>query len=105
MARSRTYCRARSWGEDRKLDDSKDAGPPPMNRVNMSNRMNPPGIPMLYVAEDSETALDETVNGFSYYLIASLQVTRDLLIVDLADLPPIPSIFGADELHGRSRLQ
>jgi hypothetical protein len=58
--------------------------------------MSPAGIVMTYVSEDKLTALHETADAVGTYAIGKFRVRRDIRILDLAALPPVPSLF--DEL-------
>ena len=68
-----------------------DFGPPPLHLALQSNRMNPPGIPMLYLASTAKTALRETCVKES--LVGKWRPMRPLRILDLRRLPDIPGIF------------
>jgi hypothetical protein len=69
-------------------------GAPPPNAALQSNRMSPPGVVMTYLAEDERTALRETADrGRHRYAIGKFMVTRDVLVLDLTMVPPVPSIF------------
>ena len=74
-----------------------EIGPPPIERAKQSNRMSPAGIPMFYGAFDRATAVAETVELPRHAgLVASIgtfQPARNLLVLDLADLPGVPSVF------------
>lgn len=78
-----------------------ELGAPPLDRVR-AGRMNPAGIPYLYVALDEATALAETVSSPPIEaVIATFRATRVLTVIDLTDLPPLPSVF--DELQRGDR--
>jgi hypothetical protein len=55
--------------------------------------MSPAGIVMTYVSEDAPTALHETANEVGTYAIGTFRTRRDIRILDLAELPPVPSLF------------
>ena len=55
--------------------------------------MSPAGIVMTYVSEDAATALAETADKPGTYAVGQFRALRDITILDLADLPPIPSLF------------
>lgn len=84
---------------------STDFGPPPREAAIQSNRMNPPGIPMLYVSTDPGTALAETFDGIGDYVGATLRLLRPLRILDLTSIPPVPSIFLAEPSRLRWQIQ
>jgi hypothetical protein len=50
-------------------------------------------VAVLYVSEDAETALAETVDQEGTYVVGEFVTERDALILDLAELPETPSIF------------
>ncbi len=70
-----------------------DLGPPP--DAKQSNRMSPAGVVMFYASDTAETALRETASsrGPGTYAVATFVATRPLVVLNLAQLPPIPSIF------------
>jgi len=68
-------------------------GPPPVEHAIQTNRMSPPGVVMMYAADDKETALAETANHAGSYAIGEFSTERDALILDLTCLPPVPGIF------------
>jgi len=55
--------------------------------------MSPAGIVMTYVSEDAPTALHETANEVGTYAIGTFRTRRDIRILDLVELPPVPSLF------------
>lgn len=79
------------------LKTAVELGPPPQGKAIMANRMSPPGIVMFYVSEEAETALRETAKegqkGRERYVTGEFRTLRDVKILDLAEIPPIPSIF------------
>ncbi len=89
--------RARFQKPDEVLSSTADLGPPPQDKATMANRMNPPGIVMFYVCDDAETALREVakdpVKDAGRYVIGEFRVKRDAKILDLAEIPSVPSIF------------
>lgn len=68
-------------------------GSPPAERAIQTNRMSPPGIVMTYLADDAETALAETANAPGTFALGEFVTERDALILDLTQLPPVPSVF------------
>jgi RES domain-containing protein len=79
--------------------EATDFGPPPRERATQSNRMNPPGIPMLYLASSAVTALRET--RIPAAMVGRWVATRPLRILDLRKLPDVPGIFSAAERDER----
>jgi len=84
-------------------------GPPPLSNAIQTNRMSPPGVVMMYASEDRDTALAETANGPGTFALGEFAIERDLLILDLTRLPPIPTPFAelpdAFEYDPRPRLR
>lgn len=79
------------------FDTASAIGPPPAEFANQSNRMSPAGIPMFYGAFDVDTARVETLDPEAHVgqtlSIGVFRPMRDLKVLDLADLPDIPSVF------------
>ncbi|MFY7064668.1 HEPN-associated N-terminal domain-containing protein [Nocardiopsis changdeensis] len=71
-------------------------GPPPPELAS-ANRMSPAGIPMFYGSDDPETVVAEIgAHGASRFaVIGAFETTRALRMINLADLPPVPSVFDA----------
>lgn len=85
-------------------NDAGNLGAPPSNLAR-AGRMNPAGISYLYLALDKQTALAEVLGGPPCKaVIASFEASRDLRILDLSDLPPLPSIFDGNQRWERERL-
>lgn len=80
-----------------------DFGPPPVQFALQSNRMNPPGIPMLYLASSARTALVETRANEAK--VGQWQVLRPLRILDLRRLPGVPGFFSDTERGYRLALR
>lgn len=80
-----------------------EIGTPPAQFATQSNRMSPAGIPMFYGAFDVETARLETFDPEHHagqiLSIGTFRPTRNLRVLDLADLPDIPSVFEEDGHH------
>lgn len=85
-----------------KRGQASDFGPPPPEYALQSNRMNPPGIPMLYLASTAKTALKETRVEVSR--VGKWVTARPLRILDLRHLPQIRGLFSGMERHDRLAL-
>ncbi|WP_321815176.1 MULTISPECIES: HEPN-associated N-terminal domain-containing protein [unclassified Paraburkholderia] len=83
--------RARTDLKKGKRFGATDFGPPPVEYALQSNRMNPAGIPMLYLASTIATALKETRAVKAK--VGRWRTSRPLRVLDLRTLPPVPSIF------------
>jgi hypothetical protein len=85
-----------------------DFGPPPAEFALQSNRMNPPGIVMMYTAGAAETAKRETKPKATTVRIGLWQSLRDARILDLRHMPEVPGIFSPasrDEILGMRFLR
>ena len=78
-------------------ESDRELGPPPVELATQPNRMSPGGVPMFYASEDLDTALIETFapsrRSGKAVTAACFASFRDLRILDLYDLPPIPGYF------------
>ncbi|MCR6480850.1 RES domain-containing protein [Variovorax sp. ZS18.2.2] len=81
--------------------DANNLGAPPES-VARSGRMNPTGIPYLYLAFELDTALAEMgpLEANEVIPVAIFRSEAPLRIVDFTDIPPIPSLF--DPEHSAS---
>lgn len=84
--------RARSNKSDSPWTKPQDLGPPPPEKARQS-RMSPAGISMLYVSDKPQTALAEIRTDCGEVSVGCFRVTRSALILDLSNIPPIPSLF------------
>ena len=91
--------------KDERPASGKTLGTPPIEHARNSNRMSPNGIPMFYGAFDEDTAVEETIapgwNAGSDLTIGEFVSARPLRVVDLTDLPAVPSLY--DELRRGER--
>lgn len=55
--------------------------------------MSPPGVVMTYASEDEQTALAETATAPGTYAVGEFVTERDAFVLDLTQLPPVPSFF------------
>lgn len=87
-------------GEDWDLD-AENLGPPP-DHITAAGRMNPAGIPYLYTALDAETAFAEVIQGPPCVVVlGQFRATRELKVLNLTELPDLPSIFDDDRREVR----
>jgi hypothetical protein len=71
-----------------------------------AGRMNPAGIPYMYVALEKETAKLETLfKQKCPYAVAELKTIKPLKLLDLSVLPQSPSIFEPDKYTERHEIQ
>ena len=88
-----TLYRARFQECGERFETAKDLGPPPQEKALNSYRMSPPGIVMFYLSEDPDTALREISEKQGSFAIGQFEFIREVSILDLAQIPSIPSIF------------
>ena len=85
--------------KDKLIKDS-DFTSPPIEKAIQSNRMSPAGVPMLYGAEDFDTAYQETVDPgrIKGKIITGgcFKTTTPLHVLDLVDIPEVPSFFNKE---------
>lgn len=77
-----------------------EIGSPPEEWAVQPNRMSPAGVPMFYGAYDVATAKAETLDPVAHagkiLSIGTFRPVRDLHVLDIADLPDIPSVFDSE---------
>ncbi len=102
-----SFFRARHQPAGKSYMTAATLGPPPEDNAIKTNRMSPPGVVMTYVADDRDTALAETADAPGTFAVGEFVIGRDLVILDLTRLPPIPSVFSEvpDSLPYDPRLQ
>lgn len=105
IPKGRPFHRVRIRGRDDVWPlDAKQLGAPPHAKAR-AGRMNPAGIPYLYLAMDAATALAETVSGPPVtVVVAKFETARAIKVIDLTRLPPIPSVFDASKRREREGL-
>lgn len=84
-------------------------GTPERQFARQPNRMSPAGIPMFYAALEEVTALAETVNPLGttgqVATVGRWVVTRDIKVLDLTNIEPVPSIYDEERRHLRGAIQ
>lgn len=85
--------RARHQHPSQDLRTAKELGPPPVEKAARSNRMSPAGIVMFYGSDSPETALRETAANPGTFVVGQFVTHRRAMMLDLAELPEIPSLF------------
>jgi hypothetical protein len=95
--------RARAHGRDDTPETATELGAPPAQYARVSSRMSPHGISMFYAARERETALRETSSGgrgIAWHLtLGTFETGSDFNVLDLAELPDIPSVFDSNRGH------
>lgn len=91
-----------------RLGDEAEFATPPLSKATQANRMSPAGVPMFYGADDFETATTETLDASTTASAMATGVCFETLIplslLDLAELPPIPSFFDDEHVEMRHSL-
>lgn len=85
------FFRGRPCKLGKAYNTARDLGPPPAEQAIQANRMNPPGIPMMYGADTENVAALETRS--SCVSVGQFQFEREVQLLDLAELPDVPGIF------------
>ena len=87
--------RAQTHNKPKIKHSAKRLGTVPRDRAIAAHRMSPAGIPMFYGATDAETAVQEVIyqTNDDYVTWCQFELTTDLAVVDLTNLPPEPSMF------------
>jgi RES domain-containing protein len=84
--------------------DLANLGAPPAEKMT-AGRMNPPGIRYLYVALEERTAVAEVVRGPPCsFAVAEFRAREDVTVLDLTQLPALPSMFDYERLREREFL-
>lgn len=89
---------ARSKAEASQWLNPADLGPPPPELA-AASRMSPAGISNFYGATDRTTAIAEAGShtAYRYVVTGEFHPTREIRLIDLTNLPDLPSIFDASE--------
>lgn len=101
--------RARQHTNTENPTSLEELGSPPSKYCKYSNRMSPSGISMFYGAFDSDTAKKEVVdhNKISkqpYLTIGEFSLKQDIKVIDLRNLPELPSIFDESNIYKREDI-
>lgn len=72
-----------------------ELGPPSAEKALQTNRMNPPGIPMMYLSDAGDCAVKEvgTLPDTRIAYVGTFEPIRPLRILDYSALPPAPGYF------------
>jgi hypothetical protein len=70
-----------------------DVGPPPAKYATTAGRMNAPGIVVMYASFDRNTARDEATGNRTEFSVAEFELLKELRVVDLTNIPRVPTIF------------
>jgi hypothetical protein len=104
-----TIYRARIHDKRKRLTTAKELGTVIVKKAKYANRMSPAGIPMFYGSFEADTAFKEVVDisgsrRGKIVSIATFKTLKKLRVLDLCNLPKVPSLFDAGSRHLRSSL-
>lgn len=87
------YFRARAHDIGKEYKTVDELGPPPIQETK-ANRMSPQGIAMFYGSADADTAMSEVCEpGTQAVSLGYFETMCELRVVNLVDVPPVPSLF------------
>lgn len=98
------WTRARLHSGDKFGQTAVDLGSPPLNKT-QANRMSPHGISMFYGSRNDETCRAELGEPRLKATYGYFTTLRQLNLLDLVDIPSVPTIFDAVRRHQRQSLQ
>ena len=97
-----TLFRARPRDANTRHSTAASLGPPPSHLATQTNRMNPPGIPMFYGAENFTLSVAEIRSGMAS--VGTFVSLRPIRLLDLANLPAVPGFFSSVDRRDRLTL-
>ncbi|WP_066492494.1 HEPN-associated N-terminal domain-containing protein [Burkholderia mayonis] len=98
--RARIRHRGQTW------EPTADQMGPPPKAFTTAGRMNPAGIPYLYISFDQATARREIgvpERSSRTVFTAAFTLTRHLTVIDLTALPSMPSVFDLEQKAAREK--
>jgi len=102
------FWRVRSHAAGKSYCVAGDLGTPSAQDSLTSNRMSPAGIPAFYGASTLDTALAEGMVGTNpdrpEWSAGEFATSQPCTVLDLSDIPEIPSVFDPDRRHLRRAL-
>jgi hypothetical protein len=108
LPQSTDLFRARAFSASSPPATAAELGTAPREAATRPNRMSPAGIPMFYGALDEATAVLETYGPKTHpgkkIAVACFRNNRPLLLLDLTNLPAVPSIFDLRMRYEHPRL-
>jgi hypothetical protein len=103
-----TFWRARTHTNPEVSWGARDVGTAGREHAKQANRMSPAGIPMFYGAENSDTAVRESLvrTSDTHVSVAAFQATQRFTVVDLtgSNIPTVPSEFDTERFAERHRI-
>ncbi|MDH4081302.1 MAG: HEPN-associated N-terminal domain-containing protein [Nitrospira sp.] len=102
------WLRARIHDPRESYSTASELGTVPRDKAVYSNRMSPAGIPMFYGAMNEVTAIAETylpkAERKAVATVATFKTAHDMDMLDLTNLPTMPSAFDEDSRHLRPAI-
>jgi HEPN/RES N-terminal domain 1/RES domain/Protein of unknown function (DUF2934) len=99
-----TIFRARSHDDGIEYKKPEELGPP-TEELAKAGRMNAAGIVVFYGALEEATSIAETARGSPSFSIGTFELVKSAAVLDLTNLPPIPSIFDMERIDQRVPLR
>lgn len=97
------FYRVRAHKKGQGFTEFEEIGVAP-KRLAGAGRMNPAGIPYFYIAFISDTAKLEVIDDQKYWSLAKLKLLNNIQVLDLTELPPVPSIFDIQQHSLREEI-
>lgn len=94
--------RARPRRPGQRFTTAAELGPPPRQASTQANRMNPPGIPMMYAADRRKLTCAEARSPL--VSVGKFVLERPVRVLNLADMPAIPGFFSNASRRARLGL-
>jgi hypothetical protein len=104
VAAGTVLTRARHQPSGELFTTPADLGPPPAELALQANRMNPLGIPMMYLSDDATTAVAEIANAAGTYAVGEFRLDKPIRLLGFTQLPAVPSLFDVKRASQRSGL-
>ena len=97
------FYRVRAHEQGQEFTEFEEIGAAP-RRLAGAGRMNPAGIPYFYIAFMPDTAKFEVIDDQKYWSLAKLKLLNNIQVLDLTELPPVPSIFDISQHNLREEI-
>ena len=100
--------RGRAHHPHERFTAAAELGTPTVRAACYSNRMSPAGIPMFYGAFDENTVraeLYDSLRSKQIITVGTFLTARAFRVLDLTNLPGIPSLFDTENRHKRPGLK
>lgn len=98
-----TFYRVRSHAENEGFTQFAEIGAAPRGKAG-AGRMNPVGISYFYIAFSQKTAELEVISDQFFWSLAKIKLLNNISVLNLSDLPPLPSIFDKENHDLREEI-